>query len=646
MSTAARLALDRGAPPWLFAAAVLSTAPHALHQPLWLSLFSGLLLSWAGWLWWRDERLPGRWLLVTLVVLACAGILLEFRTLFGRDAGVGLLVLLAAMKLLEMKSRRDAMVSVILGYFLLLTHYFFSQSIPTGLWLLLSIWLVTAALIRVSGGAACRPAPTLRHAGTLLAQAIPFMIVLYLLFPRLSGPLWGLPQDAHSGKTGLSDTMSPGSIADLVQSGAIAFRVRFDGKPPPHQQLYWRGPVMEVFDGNVWRPHPAPTPAARVEARSAPVGYETTLEPHSQRWLLALDAPVALPAESALDGTLTALSRQSIDQRQRVILRSVLDYRYNLNETRAVLERNLALPANINPRARALAASWRRTDPNPQAIVDQALRLFAGQAFSYTLRPPLLGENGLDQFLFESRRGFCEHYAAAFVFLMRAAGVPARVVGGYQGGEMNPLDGYLAVRQSDAHAWAEVWLAGRGWVRVDPTSVAAPARLDTGIADALPQGEPLPALVQIRADWLRTLRHRWEAVNNAWNQHILGYDPQRQRELLSRLGLPDAGWRRLVSLLAAVSALLLAAVTAWTLYHRPRHDPASRLWQRALRHLRRRRVDCAPWETPLAILRRVETTQPAMAPAFRRVVDAYLGARYGEQPQQLDVLRQAVKQLP
>ena len=646
MSTAAQLALDRGAPPWLFSSVLLATAPHCLHQPVWLSVFSGLLLVWAIWLWWRDERLPGRWPLIGLVVIACGGILLEFRTLFGRDAGVGLLVILAAMKLLETRSRRDAMVIVILDYFLLLTHYFYSQGIPTGVWLLLSIWLVTAALIRVSGGAVCQPAPTLRHAGTLLAQAIPFMIVLYLLFPRISGPLWGLPQDAHGGRTGLSDTMSPGSIAELVQSGAIAFRVRFDEAPPPRQKLYWRGPVMEEFDGRNWRPHAASVPVGRVEAVGNPLRYESTLEPHHQRWLLALDAPVLLPPESELNGQLTALSRQRVDQRRRFAMESVLDYRYNKDELATILSRNLVLPPGINPRARALADSWRHSDANPQSIIDQALRLFAGQEFSYTLRPPLLGENGLDQFIFESRRGFCEHYAAAFVFLMRAAGVPARVVGGYQGGEINPLDGYLVVRQSDAHAWAEVWLAGRGWVRVDPTSVVAPARLEAGIADALPQGEPLPALIQIRADWLRTLRHRWEAVNNAWNQHILGYDPQRQRELLSHLGLPDADWRRLAFVLAAVCALLLAGVTAWTLYQRPRTDPANRLWQRALHHLRRRQVDCAPWETPLALLARVESTHPAWAPAFRRVVDAYLGARYGEQQHQLDVLRQAVKQLP
>ena len=193
MSTAARLALDRGTPPWLFASALLATAPHAQHQPVWLSALSAFLLCWAAWLWWRDARLPGRWLLVGLVIVACGGVLVEFRTLFGRDAGVGLLVILASMKLLEMKSCRDAMVIVILDYFLLLTHYLFSQSIPTGLWLLLSIWLVTAALIRVSGGATCKPLPTMRHAGTLLLQAIPFMIALYLLFPRISGPLWGLP---------------------------------------------------------------------------------------------------------------------------------------------------------------------------------------------------------------------------------------------------------------------------------------------------------------------------------------------------------------------------------------------------------------------------------------------------------------------
>jgi len=643
MSTPAHEDLDRHATPWLFATALATTVPHAMHQALWLSAMAGGMLLWAAWLWWKDERLPGRWILVPLVGAGCAGILIEFHTLFGRDAGVAMLVIFMTMKLLEIKSRRDAMIVVTLGYFLLLTHYLYSQSIPTGIWLVAAMWLATATLIRLHGGPASRPRDTLRYAGVLCLQAIPFMLVLYLLFPRISGPLWGLPSDAYTGKTGLSDTMSPSSIAQLAQSGDIAFRVRFDGPVPSRQRLYWRGPVMEQFDGTSWRRYEGRHPAPRLESISPPISYETTLEAHNQHWLLALDAPIALPAEIILNGTLSVLSRNAINERQRFQLSASLDYHFNTSEDPLVLRRDLALPDGSNPQTRALATQW-RVGNTPEAIVAKALTLFSSD-FTYTLQPPLLGQNGIDDFLFQSKRGFCEHYAAAFVVLMRAAGIPARVVGGYQGGEYNPLDGYLVVRQSDAHAWAEVWLEGKGWVRVDPTAAVSPNRIETGIADALGSGEPLPALVQWRSEWVRALRYRWEAINNAWNQNVLGYDPQRQRELLTRLGLPDTDWRSLAMALGIASSLLVASLMAWALYKRPERDPVIRLWHKALRHLARRKVDCAPWETPTDLARRVREQHPELAEPFQHVVDAYLLARYGTD-NSLKTLRDAIAQLP
>lgn len=644
MSTPARQALDRQATPWLFASALVTIAPHVLHQAYWLSALAGLLMFWAIRLWWKDERLPGRWVLFLLVIVGCSGILIEFRSLFGRDAGVAMLVVFMAMKLLELKSQRDAVVVVVLGYFLLLTHYFYSQSIPTGLWLLFALWLVTATLIRLHGGPASTTRVSLRYAASLCLQAIPFMLVLYLLFPRISGPLWGLPSDAHAGMTGLSDTMSPGSISRLAQSADIAFRARFSTTPPAKQKLYWRGPVMEQFDGTTWRLHDNRGTSPQLETLSAPLRYEMTLEPHNQRWILALDAPVQLPEALKASNILAVTQCQPVTERRRYELAASLDYRFNVDEDPRALSRNLALPPGLNPQARALAERWRSSDHRPSAIIGQAQALFAAE-FTYTLQPPLLGQNGIDEFLFRTRRGFCEHYAGAFVFLMRAAGIPARVVSGYQGGEFNPLDGYLVIRQSDAHAWAEVWLEGQGWVRVDPTASVSPTRIETGIADALPFGEPLPALVQWRADWLRTLRYRWEAVNNAWNQHILGYDPQRQRELLSRLGLPDTDWRSLATVLGIACSLLVAAMTAWTLYQRPAIDPARRLWLTALSQLARRQVDCAPWETPTALAQRVREQRPELAETFQNVVDAYLQARYGKSNNNLNALREAVARL-
>ena len=646
MSTRPAETLDHGATPWLFAAALATTLPHAAHQPVWLSVLATGVFAWAGWLWWRNERLPGRWPLALLVALASGGVLFEFRTLFGRDAGVAMLVVFMALKLLELRSRRDATVVITLGYFLLLTHYFYSQSIPTGLWLLAAMTLLTATLIRLHGGPASSTAATLRYAGLLTLQAIPFMLVLYLLFPRVAGPLWGLPQDANSGRSGLSDQMTPGNIANLALSSEIAFRVRFAGPVPQRDKLYWRGPVLENYDGLTWRPQGGRGRPPQIEALSPAIAYETTLEPHQQRWLLALDAPGALGPEFALSGTLTAISREPLSQRQRFALTATLDFRFNTDEEQAALRRNLALPPDRNPRARALAESWQSADADPARLAQKALSFFSEENFFYTLQPPLLGEQAVDDFLFDTRRGFCEHYASAFVFLMRAAGVPARVVTGYQGGEANPVDGFVVVRQSDAHAWAEIWLAGRGWTRVDPTAAVSPARVEGGIAAAMPAGEPLPALIRLRSDWVRTLLFRWEAVNNSWNQYVLGYNPQRQRELLSRLGLPDADWRKLAAALAIICGALLLAVTAWTLHQRPRLDPAARLWQIALRRLARSKVNYAPWETPLALLERIERDHPALAPAFREVVAAYLQARYGSIPDDLKTLRGALARLP
>ena len=646
MSTRPAESLDHGATPWLLAAALATTAPHVTHQPLWLSALAAALFAWAGWLWWRNERLPGRWPLVLLVAVAAGGVLFEFRTLFGRDAGVAMLVVFMALKLLELRSRRDATVVVTLGYFLLLTHYFFSQSIATGLWLLTTILLLTATLIRLHGGPANPPAATLRYAGLLTLQALPFMLVLYLLFPRVTGPLWGLPQDAHSGRSGLSDQMTPGTIANLALSSEIAFRARFADRVPARSKLYWRGPVLENYDGLTWKPAGGRGRAPTIEALTPPIAYETTLEAHQQRWLLALDAPTRLAPEISLSGTLTATSREPVNHRQRFTLAATLDYRFNVDEDPPLLRRNLALPPDTSPRTRALAESWKAADSDPAHLVQKALAFFSEENFFYTLQPPLLGEQPVDDFLFVTRRGFCEHYASAFVFLMRAAGVPARVVTGYQGGEVNPVDGFVVVRQSDAHAWAEVWLAGQGWTRVDPTAAVSPSRVEGGIVAAMPAGEPVPALIRLRSDWMRTLLFRWEAVNNVWNQYVLGYNPQRQRELLARLGMPDGDWRNLAATLAIICAGLLLAITAWSLYQRPRLDPAARLWQKALRRLAGSQVNCAPWESPLALLERVENDHPTLAPALREVVGAYLQARYSGVSDNLTTLRSAIARLP
>ncbi|WP_234086593.1 DUF3488 and transglutaminase-like domain-containing protein [Azonexus sp. R2A61] len=638
-----RPSIERGVLPWLWLSALAATAPHAIDQAGWLNAFAATLLALVAWRWWRHAGPLPRWLPPLIALSGGTGIWLTFGTLFGREAGVALLVLFMAMKFLELRSKRDAMVIVALGNFLLLTHYFQNQDILTGLWLLFTFWLLTASLVRLHGGPDDWRA-NLRQAGMLAIQAVPFMIALFLLFPRIDGPLWGLPADAHAGRTGLSEDMAPGSIAQLARSDEIAFRVSFAGPIPPRARLYWRGPVLENFDGRRWLRHPRQAPVARVIAEGPGIAYESTLEANQQRWLMALDAPLAWPASARLDSRLSVVADKPLEARQRLRMQAALDYRFNVEEDPRTLAVNLALPAKTDPRTRRLAESWRNQAREPARIVALALRHFREEAFHYTLTPPLLGDNGIDQFLFETRRGFCEHYAAAFVVLMRAAGVPARVVTGYQGGEINPRDGYLTVRQSDAHAWAEVWLENRGWQRVDPTAAVSPLRIELGIAGALPPGEPLPPLLRLGSDWLRELRFGWEALNNAWNQQVLGYDTTRQRELLQRLGWPDADWRSLGLLLGGALSTLLALSAALILLRRPRPVPEIRLWHRALRRLR---VDCAPGETPHMLLARLHEQSPHTAECLAPVVAAYIQARYGPPTKNtLADLRLAVDRLP
>lgn len=639
--------LAPGALPWLLTAALATAAPHASHLPGWLVLLGAALLLWRVWLWRHQLSLPPRSLLALLTLAGVAAIGWQYRTLFGRDAGVALLFLFMAAKPLEIRTRRDALVLVMLGYFLLLTHFFYAQSIPVGLWLLATATLLSAVLIRIHGDT-LKPRSIFRLATTITLQALPLALLLFVLFPRVAGPLWGLPQDAYAGVSGLSDRMAPGSLSSLIRSEAIAMRVRFTEAIPPQSDLYWRGPVFDEYDGLSWRQSRAPadkamsTSVVPIATGARTVSYETTLEAHNRRWLLALDLPTQLPAGAQLSSRLAALAPEPVRNRGLYRFTSTLDADANPDEAPEVLQQAQQLPEGFNPRTRALAASWRGADP--QQIINRALGFFGEQSFAYTLQPPLLGRDAVDDFLFTARRGFCEHYAGAFVFLMRAAGVPARVVAGYQGGEANPVDGYLVVRQSDAHAWAEVWLAGRGWQRVDPTAAVAPARVAQGLASALPADEALPLAMRFDAEFLRALRYRWEAANNRWNQWVLGYTPERQRDTLRRLGLGEAGWQTLSMALVGCSALvlLILAATAWRT-RRPR-DPAVREWQRLCRQLRRHGLILADWEGPLAFAARVAEERPELAALTAAAAGHYAVLRYGHgNADNLVGLRQCVR---
>jgi len=616
---------------WLLAALAVAVLPHVSHLPLWVTGLTTALIAWRAIALRRPLPSPGKWLLPALVVVSVVGILASYGTLFGRDAGVALLTLMLGLKLMEMRGYRDSFILVLLGYFLIITHFLYSQRLWMGAYLFVAALLMTAALIGINHPRSSRRfSQSLRLAGTLLVQAIPLMLVLFILFPRISGPLWRLPKDAASGVSGLSNTMSPGSISQLSLSNAVAFRVTFDGKPPPAKQLYWRGPVLWYTDGRSWRAgYPPPARPVRYQAIGKAVNYQVTLEPDGRKWLFALDLPARVPANAVLRPDYLLVRATPVERRLRYAMTSYLRYRTE-GATPAELHRALQLPPAANPRTRRLAAAWRAETPDNAALVTKALRYYRQHPFVYTLSPPALpGPNPVDGFLFNSRRGFCEHFAASFVTLMRAAGIPARVVTGYQGGEYNPLGHYWVVRQSDAHAWAEVWLKGRGWVREDPTAMVSPARVESGIQSALPAADALPGGFGDGGAWLRDLRYGWDFINGGWNLWVLGYSQQRQLQLLARLGLGGLAEIALALSAGVGGLLLLMAVLLLRGRRWRRADPVVVAYHRFCARLARAGIVKTLGEGPLDFAQRAARQRPAAASEIQYISTLYAMLRYG-----------------
>ena len=632
---------------WLTASVALVAGPHAARVPWWLTLLVATLFAWRLYLAHTRHPLPHRAILILIVLGASGGVYLHYGTLFGRDAGVALLVVMLTLKLLEMRTPRDAMLLIFLSYFLVITNFLYSQTIPTALYMLACVWFITASMIGIHHLQGQRRAVEhqLRTAGVLLVQSIPLMLALFVLFPRVQGPLWGMPADSQRGATGLSDTMSPGTLSSLSLSDDIAFRVTFKSPMPPPKFLYWRGPVLWDYDGRTWR---APQPSfsrLTYEAQNNPVAYTVTVEPHGKIWLFALDLPGLVPAQSIVTPDFQLLSMRPVSNRLRYDMTSFLDYKYGGSERAATLERLLALPPQSNPQTTALAKDLRRKHATDRALVQAVLTMFNQQNFSYTLEPPLLGGDAVDDFLFKTRSGFCEHYSSAFAVLMRAAGIPARVVTGYLGGELNPIGDYLIVRQADAHAWNEIWLPDAGWVRVDPTAAVSPARIERGIGAAVAGAAALPLFMQGGMPFLRELRLSWDSLANSWNQWVLGYTPERQRALLTRAGIEDATWRTLAALLLGVSSVIVLILVLFTVRRlRVRvRDPVRLAYLAFCNKLRQRGLMRDPAEGPLAFAERVGRARPDLAHSVRDFIGLYVDLRYGSEAPGERVMR--LKQL-
>ena len=573
----------------LLAVLLLVCAPHFLHSPLWVSLGFILALLWR---YAHDKHalpLPKLLLRLLLLALILAGVLLSFHSISGRDAGVAFLVLLIGLKLLEMRELREFLLLLFLSYFLIFTNFLYSQSIFSVMYLLVVMLLSTAILIQLADQRrAWTNRQCLNYSGRLLAQALPLMLILFLFFPRIDSPFWQLPENNSNSVSGISSTLELGNISRLSLSDEVAFRVKFDGAIPPPSERYWRGLVLNHSHGKRW------TRAlfqGRGKALFEPSGqayqYTITLEPHQQNWLYSLDLP---PSTNGIKGAVLhedfhIHSQYPVNSLKQYSLKAYTHYRtYFESRAQAKLQwRNaLHLEPDAHPQTRALAQAWQQDDPSPTILVKRALDYFNTEAFFYTLEPPPLKGDAIDEFLFKTRAGFCEHYAAAFVTLMRAASVPARIVVGYQGGSMNPFGDYLIIRQRDAHAWAEVWLDKKGWVRVDPTTAVSPLRIEAGIESALPQvlGNSLFSLDKIAL--IRQWKQWWDLGNNYWNQWILGYGSQNQADLLKYLGLEFSSYKALTLILIIILGTLFGLLALWLLIQQQQQKPTklSRLYQR------------------------------------------------------------------
>lgn len=629
----------------LLATCVLVLMPHAAHIPLWAVPVCAAILIWRGWITFNGYRMPPRWLLLPVAALAMAGVYWTYRTLFGREAGIAMLAILLTLKLLEVHAKRDLFVVLFLSFFLILASFFHSQSIGTAV---MTIATVTAILTTQVSFQYTGAVPPLRRrirlGASILALAIPLTLILFLLFPRIQGPLWGLPGDAHAGRSGLSETMAPGNISQLALSDEIAFRVKFADAVPPKSRLYWRGIVLGDYDGRTWSPslQSRPRRPVVVNLHGTPTRYQVTLEPHGKRWIFALEVPQAAPQlpenPASFSYDLQLLSAQPINERVRYDAVSHVDFDMQLNAPAPVLEQSLALPSGANPRTLQFAARLRNEYDNDTDLINAVLRHFREQNFIYTLEPPILGQHSVDEFLFATRAGFCEHYSGAFVVLMRAAGIPSRVVTGYQGGEVNPADGFMTVRQSDAHAWSEVWLKERGWVRVDPTGAVAPDRIERNLPSVIPR-QALGGLVTLDAAnsaWvaqLYRLRQNWDAVTNGWNQLVLNYTPERQRSFVRSLGFDNVDWRTMAALMFVLGIVATALMMLPMLLQQRKRDPVDALYQSLCDRMARQGMPRQVHEGPRAYAARLTAADSPLPPerkaALSRFLDVYETVRYG-----------------
>lgn len=628
----------------LLAINVLAVLPHTERVPGWMLLAFGVVLLWRIQVFRERWPFPSKWLRLLLVTGGFAGVIFYHGTVFGPDAGVGLLITAYLFKQLEMATRRDAFLVVILSYFVLATEFLFSRSLYTTIYVFLVLVLITATQIALNQSepriAIVRP---LKGSLKLVLQSIPLMIVLFFLFPRI-GPLWQLNLSTQQNRVGLSDRMSPGDIANLSRSGELAFRAEFQGAIPPHRERYWRATVFDRFDGRTWYAvddtELVPLDMRQLEYGVRRYQYRVYLEPTSQRWLMTLPAAQVSGIDAKSTDALSVLAQRALETAVSYDVTSFPDYRYQrAGLNRLDYSRYLQLPVGGNEQSRQYAREqFRRQGNDPARFIDSLLRWYHDEEFIYTLNPQRLGRNTIDEFLFQTRRGYCSHYAGAFVFLLRSVGIPARLVGGYLGGEGHPLGKYLLVHQYDAHAWAEVWLEGQGWVRFDPTGAVAPNRIEFGPQDSTTDDSflresPLSPERLRNLALLAQARLMVDYVDYLWFKNVVSFDTEAQNRLFQDL-LGQATPQRIAALVGGMGAAIVLVLALSILLRHPsmrKLDRTDRLYLRFCQKLQQRGVMRAPGEGPQDFAKRAANTLPAQAADIETITALYLTLKYAPQ---------------
>jgi transglutaminase-like putative cysteine protease len=627
----------------LIIALCVALVPHALQLPVWIVLWC--LACWSYMLAVAKFRWPqpGKAIRLILTTAGILMVLLASSEGLNRYSSVALLWIMASIKPLEIQSLRDEIVTVFMTYFLAVCGLFFSNSFALGICITISLGVTTAALICINYPAG-KFSANLGLSARLILKALPLALILFTVFPRIQGGLWGIRSDMTA-VSGFSDKLAPGSVTRLVRNNTVAFRVKFNSPIPPAERLYWRGLVFWQFDGRAWHAGDDTVNAALPVAGRNVAEYAVTLEPHNHRWLFALDLPFQAGSDIMMMSDQTLRSRRPVERRIQYQLKSYTSY--NTGRLREWETVALKIPRDRNPEALALARKWRREAATPEKLIGTALDYFRTGEFGYTLNPPPLGEESVDDFLFRTRKGYCGHYASAFVFLMRAAGIPTRLVAGYLGGELNPYGEYMIVRQSDAHVWAEVWLPSKGWVRTDPTLAVAPERVAQGLAAVLPLEErstigSLVAWGPYAKYWIK-IRLGWDAVNNQWNKWVISYSSSKQKSLLAKFGLRPgsrSGWAAaIIPAAALICGIGLCYFIGFSKKKAARPDSVQQSYLKFCHKLERIGLYRKPFIGPQDFAAMVLASRADLKPKALEIINLYIKLRYGRGGQKAEAMR-------